>query len=254
MGRLQRVLLCHRPFRNVYRIKWEVYLKKESTYQLNHGPPKWWQSNRIPFPETVTVPSCPLPGCHICAWFYFFFPKDVSDESPAQNQKMMILLASSFVYLSHNQSYSCLEIHFSEVAWPVWKNTFRNSNSSQPTSETAGVVVLRKIWIHSSVTGYKYTLCTLLCTLRGVWMGGSIGREPMRNPRHESRRLRTKEILLTPNHKKRGAEKKSARAHSNLCGLSWGSVTFVTLIGLYTKEGVLLVRAAAHTTPPTVFH
>lgn len=38
-------------------------------------------------------------------------------------------------------------------------------------------------------------------------MGGLIGHETMRNTRHESRRLHTKEILLTPNHKKRGVKK-----------------------------------------------
>lgn len=51
-------------------------------------------------------------------------------------------------------------------------------------------------------------------------MGGLVGHETMRNTRHESRRLHTKEILLTPNHKKRGVKKKSAGAHSDLHGLS----------------------------------
>lgn len=61
---------------------------------------------------------------------------------------------------------------------------------------------------------YKHTLCTFaLQSLRTAFeWGGSTGRETMRNPPHESRRPHTKEILLTPNHKKRGAaEKKKTR-------------------------------------------
>lgn len=50
--------------------------------------------------------------------------------------------------------------------------------------------------------------------LHGVWMGSSIGHGTMRKPRHESLRLYTKEILLTPNHKKRGVKKKTKISRS----------------------------------------
>lgn len=56
-------------------------------------------------------------------------------------------------------------------------------------------------------TTNRHCVLCFAAALHGVWMAGSIGHETMRTPRHESRRLLTKEILLTPNHKKRVVKK-----------------------------------------------
>lgn len=82
----------------------------------------------------------------------------------------------------------------------------------QLASECAGVPVneLRQIWIHACVTRLQ-TDIVYFGLLRGVEWAAPLRRWPMRNPRHESRRLHTKEILLTPNHKKRGVKKKQEK-------------------------------------------
>lgn len=90
-------------------------------------------------------------------------------------------------------------------------------------------------------------MCTLLCS-RFAWCLN--GRLDTMRPWETSH---MKGIVCAPRKfcwhliTKREEWKKSARTHSDLGGLSWGSVTFVTLIGLYTKEAALPVLATQHT-------
>lgn len=68
--------------------------KKESTYQPNHSPPKWWLRNKSHFQTLCRCQTARCQFCHICAYSkfscciplpeicrYVFNPRMLSTES-----------------------------------------------------------------------------------------------------------------------------------------------------------------------------
>ena len=196
--------------------------KKESTYQPNHSPPKWWLRNKSHFQTLCRCQTARCQFCHICAYSKVFFcciplpeicryvfnPRMLSTES----------VGLRFLGWFYHELSNLLQLKLLQALKVLWnrceKHFFctlgfslltRRRNNEKSESHCARI---NMDWVLVRPDP-KQTLCT--CASRplrtGVWMGRSTGHETMRNARHESRRLRTKEILLTPNHKKRGVKK-----------------------------------------------